>query len=126
MYKITANGTLPFYWSLVVLGVMVGMNIIITILMAGFERASQVSDRAAPTFTEFMTALFYKITPDCVRATTMYTRMNSRGARNRFRRAGSSIRNLNRVVGVMHESSAGDPISPGDDRGDADEVLAGK
>ena len=76
--KRVANlGTTFFYWSLIILGLMVGMNIIITsthscvckfnlacvcltlcvlrtVLMGGFERANSVMTPAAPTFSEFL------------------------------------------------------------------------
>ena len=54
MKEVTAIGTLIFYWSLIVVGVLIGMNIIITILMGGFEKTKEVIDSAAPEWDEFV------------------------------------------------------------------------
>ena len=53
MKEVTAIGTLIFYWSLIVVGVLIGMNIIITILMGGFEKTKEVIDSAAPEWDDF-------------------------------------------------------------------------
>ena len=52
MKEVTAIGTLIFYWSLIVVGVLIGMNIIITILMGGFEKSKAVIS-AAPEWDDF-------------------------------------------------------------------------
>ena len=51
-------GTLIFYWTLVVLGVMIGMNMIITILMEGFQQANKVMDKKAPSARECARELY--------------------------------------------------------------------
>ena len=90
MKRVADLGTTVFYWSLIVLGLMLGMNIIITstcgrvaasclptitnhytshwnvstVLMGGFERANTVTDAAAPTFSEFLYYIFQKFAPE--------------------------------------------------------------
>ena len=42
MYTVTATGTNIFYWSWVLLGLLIIMNLVIAILSVGHERASKV------------------------------------------------------------------------------------
>jgi hypothetical protein len=42
MQTVTVAGTTVFYWSWIVLGLLIVMNLVIAILSAGYERATKV------------------------------------------------------------------------------------
>ena len=56
------NPTSLFYWSLIGLGLVLGMNIIIAILMSGFEKARQVDTDEAPSGSTTVIEKFEQMT----------------------------------------------------------------